>query len=480
MGRYQDALDYIFSFVNYEKPVRFGYNAETLNLSRMRELLDRLGRPQDRFRCVHIAGTKGKGSTSAMIESVLRTAGYRTGLYTSPHMHTWRERIRFDGALMPKAALVEQLGAARPAIEVMSELTAFEIMTALAFTYFAQERVDWAVLETGLGGRLDATNVVAPAVCAITSLSYDHVELLGHTLPEIAAEKAGIIKTGVPVVSAPQAPEALAVIEQVCAERSTRLIRAGVDWTATRQSADLSGQTLTLRRAADGLSLPDLRIALLGDHQIINTTVAVALLAELRAQGVGITDDMLRRGLAAANWPGRFEQLNQRPVIVLDSAHNIDSALRLRATLAEFFPHTLKRRLALVFGASADKDIPGILETLLSPDATGRYAPPARVIISRSGHPRQADPARLAEMARGIAPHVAIVVRDSLDAALADALAWATPDDLICVTGSIFVAAQARRAWATRHPEAFSPDDWVFQDETPGQHVPDDGEGVTG
>lgn len=479
MGRYQDAVDYIFSFVNYEKTVRYGYNAETLNLNRMRELLDRLGSPQDRFRCVHIAGTKGKGSTSAMIESVLRTAGYRTGLYTSPHMHTWRERIRCNGALMPKAALVEQLDKARPSIEVVPGITAFEIMTALAFTYFAQEGVDWAVLETGLGGRLDATNVVTPAACAITSLSYDHVELLGRTLPEIAAEKAGIIKTGVPVVSAPQAPEALAVIERVCAERGTRLIRIGVDWTATRQSADLFGQTLTLRRAADGLLLPDLRIALLGDHQIINTTIAVAVLAELRAQGVGITDDVLRRGLAAASWPGRFEQLNQHPAIVLDSAHNIDSALRLRATLAEFFPHTSKRRLALVFGASADKDIPGILEVLLSPDASGCYAPPVRVIISRSGHPRQADPARLAELARGIAPNTAIEVRDSLDAALTDVLAWAMPDDLICVTGSIFVVAQARRAWAMRHPEAFSPDDWVFQDETPGLNVPDD-EVVTG
>jgi len=483
MGRYQDALDYIFSFVNYEKPIRFGYDAVTLNLGRMRELLDRQGRPQDRFRCVHIAGTKGKGSTSAMIESVLRTAGYRTGLYTSPHLHTWRERIRFDGTLMPKAALVEQLSKARPAIEAMPKLTAFEIMTALAFTYFAQEGVDWAVLETGLGGRLDATNVVTPAVCAITSLSYDHVELLGHTLPEIAAEKAGIIKTGVPVVSAPQAPEALAVIEQVCSERSARLIRAGVDWTATRQSEPdrvraLSGQTLTLRRTADGLTLPDLRIALLGDHQIINTTVAVALLAELRAQGVGITDDMLRKGLAAANWPGRFEQLNKRPVIVLDSAHNTDSALRLRATLAEFFPHTPKRRLALVFGASADKDIPGILEVLLSPDPTCKYAPPARVIVSRSGHPRQADPAVLAEMVRGVEPNAAVEVRESLDAALADVLAWAQPDDLICVTGSIFVVAQARRAWATRHPEAFSPDDWVFQDETPGQNVLDDDPGA--
>jgi dihydrofolate synthase/folylpolyglutamate synthase len=347
-------------------------------------------------------------------------------------------------------------------------------MTALAFSYFAQEGVDWAVLETGLGGRLDATNVVHPAVCAITSLSYDHVELLGHTLPEIAAEKAGIIKTGVPVVSAPQAPEALAVIEQVCAERDARLVRAGVDWTAARQAADLSGQTLTLRRTADGLTLPDLRIALLGDHQIINTTAAVALLAELSGQGIDISDGALRNGLAAARWPGRFELLNQQPVLVVDSAHNADSALKLRGTLAEFFPHTPKRRLALVFGALADKDIPGILAVLLSPDATGRYAPPARVIVTRSGHPRQADLARIAETVRSIDPSRAAHVCDTLDAALANALAWAGPDDVICVTGSISVVAQARRAWAARHPEAFSPDDWVFQDETPGQNVPDD------
>jgi dihydrofolate synthase / folylpolyglutamate synthase len=474
MGRYQDALDYIFSFVNYERPVRFGYNAETLNLDRMRELLNRLGRPQDRFKCVHIAGTKGKGSTSAMVESVLRAAGYRTGLYTSPHLHTWRERIRLNGNLMPKAALVEQLSLARPIFEAMPDLTAFEIMTALAFNYFAQEKVDWTVLETGLGGRFDATNVVQPAVCAITSLSFDHVELLGHTLPEIAAEKAGIIKAGVPLVSAPQAPEALAVIAQTCTDRGARLILAGVDWTATRQSADLSGQRLILRRTADGLTLPDLHIALVGDHQIINMMVSVALMVELRAQGVGITDDVLRKGLAAARWPGRFELLSQRPVLVVDSAHNTDSALKLRATLAEFFPHAPERRLALVFGASADKDIPGILEILLSPDADGGYAPPARVIVSRSGHPRQTDPARLAEMVRNIDPNAAVEVRESLDLALADVLAWATPDDVICVTGSIFIVGQARRAWVTRYPGAFLRDDWAFQDESLGHSVPDD------
>jgi dihydrofolate synthase/folylpolyglutamate synthase len=482
MGRYQDALDFIFGYVNYERPVRFDYNAVTLNLGRVHDLLDRLGRPQDRFRCVHIAGTKGKGSTSAMIESVLRAAGYRTGLYTSPHLHTFRERIRCGGALIPKAHVAAVLAEARPAIEATPGITTFEIMTALAFSFFAQQGVEWAVVETGLGGRLDATNVVQPAVCAITSLSYDHVELLGHTLALIAQEKAGIIKAGTPVVSAPQAPEAAAVIEQVSAAQGARLVTAGVDWTAEPRSADLSGQTLTLRRTADGWTLPDLRIALLGDHQLVNTTVAVAVLDELRGQGVRITEQTLRVGLAEARWPGRFELLNQQPALILDCAHNEDSMHWLRKTLADFLPSAASHRLALVFGASADKDISGMLKMLLladpgptlSAEPMGSYTPPVRVIATRSGHPRQAAPNQLAATVKEVAPTCAIAVTDSLDAALADALIWATPNDTICVTGSIFVVAQARRAWAALHPEAFPADDWVFHDETPGHPVPDD------
>ena len=197
---------------------------------------------------MHIAGTKGKGSTSAMVESVLRAAGYRTGLYTSPHLHTFRERIRCSGALMSKAELVRLLDACKPAIEATPGITAFEVMTALAFQFFAEQGVEWAVLEVGLGGRLDATNVVHPAVCAITSLSYDHVELLGHTLSLIAFEKAGIIKPGVPVVSSPQEPEAMAVIRRVCADTGARLVTVGEAWTYEADGADLSGQTFTVRR----------------------------------------------------------------------------------------------------------------------------------------------------------------------------------------------------------------------------------------
>ena len=282
MGRYQDALDTIFSYVNYEKKVRYPYDAVTFDLSRMERILALLGRPHDRFQCVHIAGTKGKGSTSAMVESVLRAAGYKTGLFTSPHLHTFRERIRYRGGLMSKAQLVDLLERCRPAIDATPDITAFEVMTALAFQFFAEQGVDWAVLEVGLGGRLDATNVVHPAVCAITSLSYDHMELLGHTLSLIAFEKAGIIKAGVPVVSAPQEPEAMAVIQRVSQDIGARLTVVGQDWTCDSDGRDLTGQYLTIRGPGGRPVLSGLRIALLGQHQRDNATVAVAMLHELR------------------------------------------------------------------------------------------------------------------------------------------------------------------------------------------------------
>jgi dihydrofolate synthase / folylpolyglutamate synthase len=481
MGRYQDALDYIFTFVNYERQARYAYNAVTFSLQRMEELLERLGKPQHAFRSIHIAGTKGKGSTSVMVESVLRTAGYRTGLYTSPHLHTFRERIRLNGALMSKHDLVEVLERSRPAVEATPGITAFEIMTALAFVYFAECGVDWAVLEVGLGGRLDATNVVHPAVGSITSLSYDHVELLGHTLSLIAWEKAGIIKPGLPIVSAPQEPEAMGVIQRVCLDTGARLVVIGADWTVEGDGGELTGQKFTVRRHAappilqDGaaavtwpIALADLHIRLLGRHQLTNAATAVAILWELAAQGVDIPEEALRTGLAQARWPGRFEVLNRHPGLVVDSAHNADSAIKLRAALAEWLPRPPRNRLALVFGASADKDIDGMLHAFLTPDPASKTLPADKVIVTKSYHPRAADLAGLADHVRALNPSCPISVHDNLDSALTEALAWAGSDDLICVTGSIFVVAQARRAWAQHHPEAFSPDDWVFQDESIG------------
>ncbi len=473
MGHYQDTLEYIFGYVNYEKKARYPYDAVTFDLSRMEDLLARLGRPQDRFKCVHIAGTKGKGSTSAMVEAVLRTAGYRTGLYTSPHLHTFRERIRLNGGLMSRAELVALLDRCRPAIEATPGITAFEIMTALAFQFFAEQGVEWAVLEVGLGGRLDATNVVHPAVCGITSLSYDHVELLGHTLSLIAFEKAGIIKPGVPVVSAPQEAEAMAVIERVCADTDARLVLVGEAWRWAKDDADLTGQTFTVHGPGNTTIYDDLRIGLLGRHQLDNATTAIAILQELKAQGIAISEDTLRRGLMAARWPGRFELLHSSPSLLVDSAHNENSAQKLRAALAEWFPRPPRGKLALIFGASSDKDIAGMLKTFLEPEHVTGYRPADKVIVSKSGHPRSADPAQLADLVRSINTTCPISVQPSLESALIEALAWAEPNDLICITGSIFVVAQARRTWAARHPEAFLADDWVFQDETAGEPVPD-------
>lgn len=473
MGRYQDALDYIFSYVNYEKKARYPYDAATFDLTRMSQVLDLLGRPHEKFRSVHIAGTKGKGSTSAMVESILSAAGYRTGLFTSPHLHSFRERIRVGRNLMSKADLVALLERCRPALEAVEGITAFEVMTAMAFQYFAEQRVEWAVVEVGLGGRLDATNVVHPAVCAITSLSYDHVELLGHTLSLIAFEKAGIIKKGVPVVSAPQEPEAMAVIQRVCDDTGARLTVVGQDWRWAQTGADITGQSLTVVGPVGTPALSDLRIPLLGEYQLDNATAAIAIVQQLRDAGVLIPDQAIHEGLASARWPGRFELLSRSPMIVVDSAHNDNSAHKLRAALADYVPRPPRRQLCLVFGASSDKDIDGMLRQFLRPESETGYPPADKVIVTQSGHPRSAEPAELGDLVRNIAARTPISIQPDVSSALREALAWAGEHDLICITGSIFVVAQARRAWAARHPETFPPDDWVWQDETSGQVVPD-------
>ncbi|HIC88310.1 MAG TPA: bifunctional folylpolyglutamate synthase/dihydrofolate synthase, partial [Anaerolineae bacterium] len=404
---YQGSLDYIYSFVSHEKKIRYPFSAATYNLGRMRTLLARLGNPQNRFYSVHIAGTKGKGSTSAMTESILRHAGFRTGLYTSPHLHTFRERIRINGELISRPGLVALVEQVRPAIEVTPGVTTFELITALAFTHFANEGVEWAVLEVGLGGRLDATNVVHPRICAITSLSYDHTEILGHTLSLIAWEKAGIMKPGVPVVVAPQQPEAMSVIEDVAGDSGADLIVLDQNWTYRRGVSGYWGQELDIycRKHSPALDQPSeratfrseetehcslcqlgLRIPFLGQHQLVNATTAVAVIQQLRQMGVKISDEALRIGLANARWPGRLEILNRQraigPTLVVDSAHNADSAEKLRLALQELFHPDQSKRLGLVFGASWDKDIEGMLRVLLP---LADY-----VVASRSRHPRAA------------------------------------------------------------------------------------------
>ncbi len=452
---YQQALDFIFDYVDYEKQARFTYDAATLDLSRMVRLLALLGEPHRRFRSVHIAGTKGKGSTAAMSEAILRAAGFRTGLYTSPHLHTFRERIRVDGQLLSREEVVTLVEQCRPAIEAVEGITTFEIITALGFLYFAQQEVQWAVLETGLGGRLDATNIVLPEITAITTLSLDHTYLLGDTLALIAGEKAGIIKQGVPLVCAPQATEAMQVIEAVCCERKAELILVGRDWSWERVTADVTGQTIHVSRQTGGQHPPvahnKLRIPFLGQHQLLNATMAVALMATLRQRGIEIPDSAVREGLAQTRWPGRLETLQQHPLVVVDSAHNPDSVAKLAAALGEWFPH---ERMALVFGASADKDTQTMLETLLP---LSDY-----VITTQARHPRATDPHQLAQAAASLLKAGQLLtVSSSVAGAVEQSLAWAGPSDLVCATGSIFVVGEVREALA----DALPPDDWAHEGE---------------
>jgi len=417
----------LFGRANFE--MRRPRAPEAFRLEPIRRLLEELGNPHRRYAVIHIAGTKGKGSTAAMAEAILRAAGYRTGLYTSPHLHTMRERIRIGGELIPPSTVVELFGRLRPAIEADPDLTVFDILTAMGFLAFAEAGVEIAVVEVGLGGRLDSTNVVSPAVCLITALSMDHTEILGPTLAHIAFEKAGILKPGVPAVTAPQAEEAMAVLRQVAAERGAPLWTLE-GWRYGPKDIAPTGQRGEIH-SPDG-SHWSIRLPLLGRHQWENAALAVAAVGQLRERGWMIPDEAIREGLERVRWPGRFEVLQEEPPLVLDGAHNDASATRLAETVAEVFPG---RRWQLVFGISADKDPRAILAPL-QPLIEGIW-------LTRSRHPRAADPQRLAEAAQALG--LPGRIRREVAHALEDALAEGGP---VLVTGSLFVVAEAREAWA--------------------------------
>lgn len=432
---YRQALDYIYSFTDYEKLKGYRYTPQDFSLERVERLLALLGNPHREFPSVHIAGTKGKGSTAAMIESILRAAGYRTGLYTSPHLHTFRERIRVNGQLIAEEEVAIGVERLRPLVEQVGGLTTFEIITALGFHVFSQEKIDIAVVEVGLGGRLDATNVVTPLVSVITSLSFDHTYLLGSTLASIAREKAGIIKPRIPTISAPQKPEAIAVIEARCQEQKAPLILVGRDWVWQPLAADTDGQRFRVARLNPPGLHYELWIPLLGRHQLINATVALAAVDQLRQQGLAVPDEAVAEGLRRVSWPGRLEVLQRAPFFVVDGAHNVDSATRLAEGLRELFSW---ERFTLIFGVSSDKDAPGMLRQLL-PLAD-------EVIFTRAHHPRAAPPEELVEVAMSLGHRGTPV--SSVKEAVQEALAEARPEDLICATGSLFLVAEAREAWA--------------------------------
>jgi dihydrofolate synthase/folylpolyglutamate synthase len=454
---YQQALDYLYSFIDYSLQRTYQYSSRTLDLGRMHALLSLLGDPHKEYAVIHVAGTKGKGSVSAMVESVLRAAGFRTGFYTSPHLIDFCERIRSGGKPIPHERLAELVGPLRDPVAKVAGLTTFEITTAAAFQYFKEERADVVVAEVGLGGRLDATNVITPLVSVITSLSYDHTHLLGNTLAEIAREKAGIVKPGVPVVSSPQEGEAMKVLLAVSQERHAPLSLVGRDWHFAPERHDLDGQSFFLWSAGDQTKVdtilaqggnpqqiaPRYEIPLLGYHQIINAATAVAALQSARERGLNVPEDAVRDGLRSVRWEGRFQLLYRSPMVVVDSAHNVDSARRLRTALDDYFPG---RRVVLIFGASDDKDISGMLDELLP-----RIS---RVIATRSTHPRAAEPEKIAALAR----ERGCPAETSGDPApaLEHALTLTGAEDVLLAAGSLFVAGAVLAEWPAIQKKFFS------------------------
>jgi len=436
---YIQAEEYLNSFVNYEQIPGVTYVQPGYSLKHVGELLARMGSPHLTPRTVHIAGTKGKGSVAVMIARVLTASGYRTGLYTSPHFHTLRERISIDGGLISEEGFAAAMSEIKPYIESMRQdatfrqFTYFEVLTVLAFWHFRKEEVGFQVLEVGLGGRLDATNVARPEVCVITSISLDHTQILGDSLDKIAREKAGIIKPGCRVVVSPQPEEAAAVISEVSREKEARVVQVGKDVTWQKLGGDLLQQSLVVRGRERNYRVS---IPLLGDYQLENAAATVAALEILASEGLAISEDDIAQGLAAVTWHGRFQIVSRDPTVLIDGAHNVASMRRLVGNIRDYFGD---KRVLLVFGTSSDKDIPGLIIELVP------LGP--QVIATRSSQSRAASPDELAAefSMRGIEAETS----GSIAQALSRALSRADRTDLICVTGSLFVVAEALDYFST-------------------------------
>ena len=496
---YGESLHYLYSFADWERGIGYGSNAPPrFTLDRISGLLRLLDNPQERFPSIHIAGSKGKGSTAAIIESVLRAAGLRTGLYTQPHLHTFRERVRINNRPVTSQTftrLVDRIAIAGDALNSdrpeLGDPTTYELATALGFLCFAEAAVDMAVVEVGLGGRLDATNVITPQVSVITSISLEHTAILGDTLDAIAREKAGIVKDEGVLVHAPNPANVTEVFQKVCRKRRARIVAAderrceavaalgiancsagavsnarprikygagsepvegppvqnstnsprtdylGDSGAAAFPSAagalpnwEYPAQTCSISRLGEKCVV---RFPLRGRHQRINLSVALAVVDELAVQGLPLSPASVCAGIESLRWPGRFEQLSAWPLVIADGAHTPDAMMYLRQTLAEHYPG---RRVHCILGTNQDKSSSQLLDALLPVID--------RLIVCRSRHPRAQKPRDIAAAAAGKVP---ISLADSVEQAVSMGLDSMCPEDVLCATGSLFVAAEAREAF---------------------------------
>src|SRR3990170_6911896 len=367
---YEEAMSFLYKAIDYEKLISYQYNASTFSLDRMVKMLEYVGNPHKSFPSIHITGTKGKGSTAIMISTILEHAGLRTGLFISPHLIDLKERIQINHQNISEHEFTSNLNDLRPHIQNLRDTepsaspTFFEILTAIAMLYFKKEHIEMAVLEVGLGGRIDSTNVVIPHVSIITNIGFDHTAILGNTLSSIAYEKAGIIKQGMPVVSAVEAPEALSVIEKTCKEKDARLYLLGRDiWIEEiRNTKSERGLMCTIKTWRH--TYPEIFLPLVGAHQAKNCALVLGAIEIMREQGnISIDDETIRNALARVYCPARIEVVGGNPLIILDYAHTVDSMKFLRESLLGNFTF---QKLILVLGFSQDKDLDNILKEIVT------------------------------------------------------------------------------------------------------------------
>ncbi len=436
LSGYVKALRFLNSLSDFERLRIVRYNSTNFDLDRMRTLLRRLGNPQDQFRSVHVAGTKGKGSTCAMVAAMLQANGYKTGLYTSPHLTDIRERIAVDGHMIPHADFARIIRHIEPIASRMKPMpTYFDVLTAAAFKYFAEQKAQIVVVETGLGGRLDSTNVIKPEVTAITSISKDHMAQLGGTLARIAEEKAGIFKSGVPALSVQQDPEVEAVLERVAAKNGTQLDVTGkaIDFSYRFESSRMLGPHNRVCLTTPASKFEHLAVPLIGEHQAINCGLALAIVDRLKGRGIALNDNRSMEGLAKTSLPGRMEMLSQTPRVVADAAHNAASVDAMMRAIGQYIPYD---SMVVIFGCCADKDVPGMLERITSGAD--------KVIFTKVDNIRSADPNELAAQYVELYGKMAQVAPTLADA-MAIAYRAVTKEDLICITGSFYLVGEAKK-----------------------------------
>ena len=438
---YKQAEEFLLQTIDYEKLTQYKYDTSTFDLKRMEEMMCSVGDPHTKRKTIHITGTKGKGSTAIIVSSILSRLGLKTGLFTSPHLTYLGERMKVNDKTISQETFVQLMNMLKPYIDKITAETPilmptfFEIVTAIAFLYFEREKTDISVMEVGMGGRLDSTNIILPEVSVITPVGYDHTDRLGKTLDKIAFEKAGIIKEDIPVISSIQEPDALAVISKTCNEKRSLLYLVGQDILIydikVAQRNGIYGTECvieTWRNRYKNIFLP-----LVGRHQVENCAAAIGSLEVLAGKGViKIDNELIVNALADIRCPARIEVISEEPLTIVDTAHTVASMKILRESIKESFSF---RKLVLVIGLSSDKDIEGVLKEIVSISND--------LIFTRTGNPREADPEQMAVIAKRFSQNNLMVIED-IDEAMEEAKEIANADDLICITGSFFLAGKVK------------------------------------